>query len=114
VSQRAALLGMATCKAGMVKLPGPDNLPIASYKNIKKSSPKSSNILCDAPKQLLNCIIDCQHPAEDFSVGVLSLLYKDKGLLTDLKDYCPLTVTNAEYKIFTSIPQSAFRPLWTV
>ncbi|SNX84637.1 related to Retrovirus-related POL polyprotein [Melanopsichium pennsylvanicum] len=95
---RAGIRGAATGKS-----PGPDGLPIELFKHVLKSCPENAEILCNSLATFFNSLLEGNRAGEHFSIGVLSILYKNKGSPSELKNYRPLTVTNSDYKLFTSI-----------
>lgn len=95
---KAVLKGAATGKS-----PGPDGLPVELFKEVFQSSSENAETLCEGLAQLFNSLLQEERADESFSVGVLSILYKNKGSPQDLKNYRPLTVANSDYKLFTGI-----------
>ncbi|CCF47973.1 related to Retrovirus-related POL polyprotein [Ustilago hordei] len=95
---RAAIKGAPTGKS-----PGPDGLPIELLKEVLKSSSENAEYLCEGLAHFFNSLLRGEVAAESFSIGVLSILYKNHGSTLDLKNYRPLTVANMDYKLFTSI-----------
>ncbi|KAJ1597549.1 hypothetical protein NDA14_003562 [Ustilago hordei] len=95
---RAAIKGAPTGKS-----PGPDGLPIELLKEILKSSSENAECLCRGLAHFFNSLLQGEEAAETFSIGVLSILYKNRGSTLDLKNYRPLTIANTDYKLFTSV-----------
>ena len=102
-------------KAESGKVPGLDGIPVELYKRLKKLTETRNkkkkekgkpNIFCFFLAKVMNKIRVLDTLPQSFTQGALSLLWKDGSpSRTDLKYYRPLTVLNADYKLYTSILQ---------
>lgn len=94
-------------RAATGKSPGPDGLPVELFKTLL-ATPHTRVTCVESLLTLFDGLLNGDLPTPDFSAGILSLLYKNRGSPLDLKNYRPLTVTNADYKLFTSILADRF------
>ena len=78
------------------KSPGEDGLTAEFYKTFKFE-------LCDYLNELYNNILLMKIMPESISMGVITLIYKNKGNLDNLKNWRPITLLNLDYKILTKI-----------
>lgn len=77
------------------KCPGLDGLPIEFYKSHSRFIP--------CLVLLYNKIFENESVPGKFLQGVISLLYKEKGEKNELKNWRPLTMLNADYKILAKV-----------
>lgn len=78
--------------------PGEDGLPIDLYRNIASLKEEMVEILTT----VLNAVRDARDLPAWFKRGCLTLLYK-KGDPADIKNYRPLSIMGADYKLYTAI-----------
>ena len=95
-------------RAALGKSPGSDGLPSEYYKVLaprskKKGRDKEHSIMAGRLTSLYNCIQREVRVPEGWTDGLLTILFKDKGLRIDIKNYRPLSIMNTDYKLFTDI-----------
>lgn len=78
------------------KSPGLDGLSHGFYKDFKEDLVP---LLC----KLYNDMFEDGRLSEGFAVGVVTLLFKNKGNKLELENYRPLTLLNTDYKILSKI-----------
>ena len=78
------------------KAPGPDGIPNEA---IKVGAP----ILLSHLTRAFNLIILTGQTPPDWTQGIMHLIYKGKGSMTDLNNYRGITVNNALNRLFTSM-----------
>ena len=78
------------------KSPGEDGLSAEFYKTFKFE-------LYDYLNELYNNILLMKTVPESMSLVVITLIYKNKGNLDNLKIWRPITLLNLDYKILTTI-----------
>ena len=81
------------------KAPGPDRILIEYIKT-------TSQLLLPLYEMFFNCILDTGHFPEQWSVGCIYPIYKNKGDRTDAQNYRPITILSCLGKVFTSILNS--------
>jgi hypothetical protein len=89
------------------KSPGPDGIPYEWFKTFAKEERNGGALI-----RILLCVMNVlllEQSAENYiqprrwAEGIISVMYKDKGDVTELKNYRPLALTNSIYKMLTSI-----------
>ena len=78
------------------KSPGEDGITAEFYKNFEI---KLTPILCE----LYNNILFKNELSETMKMGIITLIYKNKGNIDYLKNWRPITLLNIDYKILTKI-----------
>ena len=78
------------------KSPGEDGLTAEFYKMFEI---KLTPILCE----LYNNILLKNELSNTMKMGIITLIYKNKGNIDDLKNWRPITLLNIDYKILTKI-----------
>lgn len=78
------------------KSPGGDGITAEFYKTFEI---KLTPILCE----LYNNILLKNELTETMKTGIITLIYKNKGNIDDLKNWRPITLLNIDYKILTKI-----------
>ena len=78
------------------KSPGYDGITAEFYKTFSSSL---KSILAN----VYNNIYLNQELSDSMKIGIITLIYKNKGLNTDLKNWRPISLLNIDYKILTKI-----------
>ena len=78
------------------KSPGEDGITAEFYKHFEI---KLTPILCE----LYNNILFKNELSETMKMGIITLIYKNKGNIDYLKNWRPITLLNIDYKILTKI-----------
>ena len=78
------------------KSPGEDGLTAEFYKTF-------SYDLVNVLNELYNNILITETTTKTMNMGIITLIYKNKGSLEDLKNWRPITLLNIDYKILTKI-----------
>ena len=78
------------------KSPGKDGLTAEFYKTFDTDLVMNLN-------ELYNNILLTGNATESMNMGIITLIYKNKGNLDDLKNWRPITLLNLDYKILTKI-----------
>lgn len=93
----------AISQLAMGKVPGIDGLPGEWYKWIVEPWNKYRPLAISSLMRVFNKVLSTGETPKNWTAGVLSILYKNKGDPEDIRNYRPLTVMNVDYKIFTLI-----------
>ena len=78
------------------KSPGLDGLTAEFYKIFRYD-------IVDNLNEIFNNILLMKYIPESMTLGVITLIYKNKGELDNLKNWRPITLCNLDYKILTKI-----------
>lgn len=87
-------------------VPGPGGVPYDFFKDFKDVGPRGCTLV-----EVLRMVMTILIQPKKYHVmiptiwtkGVVKLLWKKKGEITDIKNYRPLSMTESIYKLFTSI-----------
>ena len=93
-------------RAALGKSPGPDGLPVEFYRSLLQNRRKKGDGTPEVVKRLqglFNAIQNGGPLPPEWTDGVLTLLYKNKGDKNELKNYRPLSIMNVDYKLYTEI-----------
>ena len=83
-------------KSNYNKSPGMDGIPYEYYK-------KHAHELSPFLVHYYNSIIENQTLGPSMLEGIITLMYKEKGSNTHIKNYRPITLLNCDLKLFTAI-----------
>ena len=78
------------------KSPGLDGLTAEFYKIFRYD-------IVDNLNEIFNNILLMKYIPESMTLGVITLIYKNKGEFDNLKNWRPITLCNLDYKILTKI-----------
>ena len=78
------------------KSPGEDGLTAEFYKTFRYD-------LVNLLNELYNNILITETSTKAMNMGIITLIYKNKGSMEDLKNWRPITLLNIDYKILTKI-----------
>lgn len=84
------------------KVPGTDGLPAEFYKVFQ-------NILLDPMTQVCNEALNRSKIPNSWTETIITLIPKEEADLTDIKNYRPISLINADYKILASIMASRIK-----
>ena len=89
-------LALVVKKCNLNKSPGTDGIPYEYYKqHLSEISPFLV--------QYYNDILENETLGPTMLEGIITLMYKEKGANTHIKNYRPITLLNCDLKIFTAI-----------
>ena len=78
------------------KSPGEDGLTAEFYKTFQ------DKLIPILQEVYLNIFLSDSMP-KNMKMGIINLIYKNKGNVEDLKNWRPITLLNVDYKILTKI-----------
>uniref|UniRef100_A0A803TMB0 Reverse transcriptase domain-containing protein n=1 Tax=Anolis carolinensis TaxID=28377 RepID=A0A803TMB0_ANOCA len=84
------------------KAPGPDGFPVCFYKTLQEES-----IL--HLQGIMNKVLTKGEIPKSWSQADIVAIPKENGILTDLRNYRPISLLNSDYKIFTSVLANRFK-----
>ena len=95
-------------RAALGKSPGNDGLPSEYYKVLaprprKKAENRDHSLMAKRLTSLFNWVQRERKTPQGWVDGLLTILFKNKGLRTEIKNYRPLSIMNTDYKLFTDI-----------
>lgn len=86
------------------KTPGPDGIPVEFYKIFEN---ELSPILTEAVNNMfLRSEFD-----RDFNHSITTLIYKGRGLRSDIKNWRPISLLNSDYKLLTKVIAERITPV---
>uniref|UniRef100_A0A670Z4I1 Reverse transcriptase domain-containing protein n=1 Tax=Pseudonaja textilis TaxID=8673 RepID=A0A670Z4I1_PSETE len=89
-------LSQALKKQNNGKAPGPDGFPVEFYKTFQES-------LCIPLLEVMNEVMLKKIIPKTWSEAYITLIPKEEADLLQIKNYRPISLLNADYKIFASI-----------
>uniref|UniRef100_A0A670Z2R6 Reverse transcriptase domain-containing protein n=1 Tax=Pseudonaja textilis TaxID=8673 RepID=A0A670Z2R6_PSETE len=89
-------LSQALKKQNNGKAPGPDGFPVEFYKTFQES-------LCIPLLEVMNEVMSKKIIPKTWSEAYITLIPKEEADLLQIKNYRPISLLNADYKIFASI-----------
>uniref|UniRef100_A0A670Z2G2 Reverse transcriptase domain-containing protein n=1 Tax=Pseudonaja textilis TaxID=8673 RepID=A0A670Z2G2_PSETE len=89
-------LSQALKKQNNGKAPGPDGLPVEFYKTFQE-------LLCIPLLEVMNEVMVKKIIPKTWSEAYITLIPKEEADLLQIKNYRPISLLNADYKIFASI-----------